>query len=407
MTSTTNFFSQEKCPFRARETTYWRFSLSENENSVCPYCHKTFPLTKYESDTQKKIKKFEDKLAKQEEKNKEFMVQVKELKSEKNKIDNDLQERDEEISRLRDHSQKLLLQIRKKRDEKQCENKLESENQDLKKKLSEKDQEASNLRNLNQRLLEKIKSLKEARSENPEIKNEIGKLEHNEELTRLRSHNQDLLTQIKKLKNDKKSLQKKVEKLTNAESKVDKETINETIEIVTSSDVQIQTLEKGTNTNPIENFTTNTSPKISKNEGSKNKIQNTRIPYRHPNHKNRKGQDESKQYSTYKPTNYNLEKERRQNQQLLWKPKMRNSIQTVDHQTIPMKVDLGWTTSQKMQHICSGIRKLYRFVSSSVTVRSTEDFEKTLRARPRVKEKSYALRTKHFLRGRQCNIHNI
>jgi hypothetical protein len=33
-----------------------------------------------------------------------------------------------------------------------------------------------------------------------------------------------------------------------------------------------------------------------------------------------------------------------------------------------MKVDLGWITSKKMQHITSGIQKLYRFVSSSVTL---------------------------------------
>jgi hypothetical protein len=33
-----------------------------------------------------------------------------------------------------------------------------------------------------------------------------------------------------------------------------------------------------------------------------------------------------------------------------------------------MKVDLGWITSKNMQHITSRIQKLYRFVSSSVTL---------------------------------------
>jgi hypothetical protein len=33
-----------------------------------------------------------------------------------------------------------------------------------------------------------------------------------------------------------------------------------------------------------------------------------------------------------------------------------------------MKVDLGWITSKNMQHITSGIQKLYHFVSSSVTL---------------------------------------
>jgi len=264
------------------------------------------------------------------------------------------------------------------------------------------------------------------------MRKEVEKIVANkdDELTRLRSHNKDLLIQIRKLKNDKKALQETREQSNNKESQIDKETMAKLVEIMPSSEVQIETSEKKTDTVLSNIILNNKSPEVSKNEvvasvtsdtsvpyhhpnykGHKqtaNVTSNTSIPYRHPNHKNRQGQDENKQYSTYKPTNYNLEKERRQNQQLLWKPKIRNSIQTVDYQTIPMKVDLGWITSQKMQHISSGIRRLYRFVSSSVTVRSTEDFEKTLRARPRVKEKSYALRTKHFEEeGNVMNINNM
>jgi hypothetical protein len=83
------------------------------------------------------------------------------------------------------------------------------------------------------------------------------------------------------------------------------------------------------------------------------------VPYFHPNHKIRynqqQGQEESKQCSSYQQLNYNIEKERRQNQQLLWKPKIRNHILTINHQTVPMKLDLGWITSKKMQHITLGI----------------------------------------------------
>jgi len=45
---------------------------------------------------------------------------------------------------------------------------------------------------------------------------------------------------------------------------------------------------------------------------------------------------------------------------------MRNPIRTIDHQTVSMKVDLGWITHEKMQHITSRIRRLNHFVSSSV-----------------------------------------
>jgi hypothetical protein len=41
---------------------------------------------------------------------------------------------------------------------------------------------------------------------------------------------------------------------------------------------------------------------------------------------------------------------------------MRSPIRTIDHQTVPMKVDLGWITPKKMQHITLGIRRLYHLV---------------------------------------------
>ena len=42
-------------------------------------------------------------------------------------------DKEEEISRLRDHNQKLILQIKKEKDKVQCNQKLEEENQDLQK----------------------------------------------------------------------------------------------------------------------------------------------------------------------------------------------------------------------------------------------------------------------------------
>jgi hypothetical protein len=85
-------------------------------------------------------------------------------------------------------------------------------------------------------LLEQIRGLKEEKAENRDMK-KVEKSE-NEELSHLKNHNQNLLTQIKKLKNDKKLLENKLEQL------IEKEASK-------SSDVKIQVVEKGTNTDPI------------------------------------------------------------------------------------------------------------------------------------------------------------
>jgi hypothetical protein len=50
----------------------------------------------------------------------------------------EVMEKDQEISRLKEHSQNLLDQIKKKNYTKKCVQKLEQENQDLGKKLLEK-----------------------------------------------------------------------------------------------------------------------------------------------------------------------------------------------------------------------------------------------------------------------------
>ena len=86
---------------------------------------------------------------------------------------------------------------------------------------------------------------------------------------------------------------------------------------------------------------------------------------------------------------------------------MRIPIRATDNQTIPMKVDSGWITHQKMQHISLGIRRLYHLISSRVTTTSTEDLrrhrvpEQKLKGKP---SSDYA-EDKVFLRGRQCYEH--
>jgi hypothetical protein len=82
-------------------------------------------------------------------------------------------DKNQEISRLKNHSEKLLTQIKKSRDTKQRVQELEQENQDLGKKLSGNDEEASRLKNLNKKLLEQIKKMKDEKPENRNIINKV------------------------------------------------------------------------------------------------------------------------------------------------------------------------------------------------------------------------------------------
>jgi ribosomal protein S27AE len=405
-------------------------TIFKNQNRFCPICGKSFIMEEYQdnSEIQSRIlkgelghykasnKKLQFEIEKEKyfngltekdnryfkERIRELIAQNEELKTKRQKMDQDLLERDEEILRLKNHNQNLLVKIRKSKDKKQGNKNSEQENQGLKEKLTEKEEEISCLRNLNQKLLEQIKILKDERKENLESEKD-DRSENKEELLRLRRHNQDLLTQIKKLKHDKKSLQEELDRKT---SLVDKETMTDPIEKL--SDIQISTVEKGTNTKSVDvqiqkNAYIDKSLQTSKEDDSKEKSQEIRMPYRHPNHKShydqRLGEEENKQCSSYQQINYHTEKEQRQNQQLVGKLKMRIPIRTIDHQTIPMKVDLGWITPQKMQHISLGIRRLYHLVSSRVTTTSTKDLrrhrvpEQKLKGKP---SSDYALRTKHF-----------
>jgi hypothetical protein len=73
-------------------------------------------------------------------------------------FDEVVKDKNEAISCLKEHNQKLLNQIKKSKNSKQCVQKLEQEKDNLEKSLSEKkNEENSCLKNLNQRLLEQIK----------------------------------------------------------------------------------------------------------------------------------------------------------------------------------------------------------------------------------------------------------
>ena len=70
-------------------------------------------------------------------------------------------DKEEEISHLRDHNNKLLLQIKKAKDKAQDNQKLEEENQDLQKKLLENIEEIDHLKNDKQDLMDRIQKIKD------------------------------------------------------------------------------------------------------------------------------------------------------------------------------------------------------------------------------------------------------
>jgi hypothetical protein len=298
-------------------------------------------------------------------------------------FDEVITDKNKEISRLKDHSQKLLTQIKKSKDRKQCVQKLEQENQDLEKNLSEKNEENSRLKNLNQGLLEQIRKLKEEKLENPDIK-DIDKSD-NEENSHLKNHNQNLLMQIKKLKNDKRLLENKLEQIQKEASK--------------SSGVKIQVVEKGTNTNPIHitaqedanpveektyrdvgvqmmgtpSVRTNRSSSINQatsmreeNHISKLNQENTtsmirennviRTPYRHPNHKSRYLKQSEYQYHLgQKQLNYRL------------KNIDTGAIKSHDNSSswkcnVPQRIELGWSDSFTVRKFCSALGGSYLMV---------------------------------------------
>ena len=95
--------------------------------------------------------------------------------------------KEEYISRLRDHNQKLLLQINNAKDKAQYNKKQEEENQDLQKKLLENIKENGRLKNHKQDLMDYIQKIKDDKKAQEEM--------------------------IKNIKNDKVSLSKKLEQI--------------------------------------------------------------------------------------------------------------------------------------------------------------------------------------------------
>jgi hypothetical protein len=110
---------------------------------------------------------------------------IQKLQDRQEECDKIIIEKDEEISRLRNHNRKLLAKIMKSKEKKQSFQKFEQENQGLKEKSIKKEEEISCLRNLSQKLLEQIKILKDERKENLELEKD-NRSKNKKELLRLR-----------------------------------------------------------------------------------------------------------------------------------------------------------------------------------------------------------------------------
>jgi hypothetical protein len=315
---------------------------------------------------------------------------IQKLQDRQEECDKTIIEKDEEISRLRNHNQKLLAKIMKSKEKKRCFQKFEQENQGLKEKLTEKEEESSCLRNINQKLLEQIKILKDERKENLELEKD-NRSENKEELLRLRRHNQDLLTQIKKLKHDKKTLQEKPDCKT---SLVDKETMTEPIELKKSLDVKVPILDKGINIEPIKltnqkdvnptdvkrspnveeetilDHEENSIPKSNQQRAIsiRSKDQVARMPYQHPNHKNRYFSQSLYQQKQMTNMSKNITSATSDARNRSYHESRNTSSSFQEPYKLPMqKIELGWADSFTMRQFCSALKRSYRLRTSTIT----------------------------------------
>jgi autonomous glycyl radical cofactor GrcA len=277
--------------------------------------------------------------------------------------------KNQEISRLKNHSEKLLTQIKKSRDTKQRVQELEQENQDLGKKLSGKDEEASRLKNLNQNLLEEIKKMKDEKPENRNIINKVTKSEDKEELSRLRVHNQDLLTQIKKLKHDKKTLPEKLDRKT---SLVDKETMTDPINITTQKEANPADVKKFSNVEvqTSQRYQEDSIPKFNQQKAIsiRSKDQVARMPYQHPNHKNRYFSQSLYQHKQMTSMSKNITLATSDSQNRSYHGSRNTSSYFQEPYKLPMqKIELGWADSFTMRQFCSALKRSYRLRSSTIT----------------------------------------
>jgi hypothetical protein len=257
----------------------------------------------------------------------------------------------------------------KSKEKKQCFQKFEQENQGLKEKLTEKEEESSCLRNLNKKLLEQIKILKDERKKNLESKNKFGISEDEEENSRLRVHNQNLLTQIKKLKHDKKTLQENLDRKT---SLVDKEMMTDPINLTTQKEANPADVKMFSNVEvqTSQNYQEDSIPKFNQQKATsiRSKDRVARMPYQHPNHKNRYFSQSLYQQKQMTSMSKNITCTTSDAQNRSYHGSRNTSCSFQEPYKLPMqKIELGWADSFTMRRFCSTLRRSYRLRSSTIT----------------------------------------
>jgi hypothetical protein len=234
---------------------------------------------------------------------------IQKLQDRKKECDKIIIEKDEEISRLRNHNQKLLAKIMKSKEKKQCFQKLEQENQGLKEKLTEEEEEISFLSKFNQNLLE----------------------------------------QIKRLKHDNKSFQ---EELDHKTSIVDKEAMTEPMKLEKSlDDTNPADVKRSSNVKveTIQGYEENSIPKVNQEKSTsiRSKDQVARMPYRHPNHKSQyfsQSMYQQKQITVIS-TNITSTISAGQNRSYHGSRNVSSSFQEPCKNPNPQKIELGWSDS--------------------------------------------------------------
>jgi hypothetical protein len=146
------------------------------------------------------------------------------------------------------------------------------------------------------------------------------------------------------------------------------------VEVRISSDVEVQTMENPsvlTNRNSMINKATQVYeediiPKVNQ-ENTTSMIRKdhvTMTPYRHPNHKSQylnqsvyQHRSEQKQL-TYIPKNINASIVESHNKSSSWESYKCN---------VPQRIELGWLDPLTIRQFCSMLRRSYRLVSSTIT----------------------------------------
>ena len=170
--------------------------------------------------------------------------------------------------------------------------------------------------------------------------------------------------------------------------------MTEHMELKKSLDVKVSILDKGINIEPI-NLTTqkdanpadvkkfsnvevqtsqryqeDSIPKFNQQKAIsiRSKDQVTRMPYRHPNHKNRYFSQSLYQQKQMTSMLKNITSTTSDAQNRSYHGSRNTSSSFQEPYKLPMqKIELGWANSFTMRKFCSALRKSYRLTSSAIT----------------------------------------